>query len=226
MTQQGGQDGPPIGAAGNEAASGTGADIRPRDGAGQDQVDVGSVRDSGVLASDPEKAATEIAGLLGTELADKLTGAQLLFLAVLVRCGNAKMTAKITGISLPCHHKWKLSDHYCEAFEVCTPLILDVVEQTAFMLGVEGKRRYKFDKDGQPIMWTPPGESEKVHYYETEHDARVLQTLLQAYGPDKFIDRLRQETIAIIEIKRIEGLLAPGEVVKPAFEPKKLEGGT
>ncbi|QDV79859.1 hypothetical protein [Botrimarina mediterranea] len=121
--------------------------------------------------------------------AAKLTPKQTAFLAAYAVTGTLTQAAKGSGVSVRSHHRWREGcEAYLEAFEAAHQEACDHLEAEARRRAIQGQRRLKFDRNGQPLIDPDTGKPYSEHRYS---DA-LLMFLLKANNPGKFGDKIEQ----------------------------------
>ncbi|MCB1282161.1 MAG: hypothetical protein KDB18_11635, partial [Salinibacterium sp.] len=117
----------------------------------------------------------------------KLNTNQRVFLAAYGGCGIIKRAAVASGINHGNHYIWMKNDEtYRAYFNEVHEIVVGLLEDTAFERAVEGLKRYKFTRDGEPIMH-PIDKDENgnpVPYFEAECSDLLMNVLLKANKPD------------------------------------------
>lgn len=116
----------------------------------------------------------------------QLTPQQTAFLAAFSVLGQVQKSARAIGISFSTHNLWlreaKKDGPYKKGFEIAQKIAQQSLEDEAVYRATEGLRKYKFDKDGNPIKHPETGEP----YYEDVRSDLLLIFLLKAADPQKF----------------------------------------
>ncbi|MEM7515546.1 MAG: terminase [Planctomycetota bacterium] len=111
------------------------------------------------------------------------------FLAAYAETGTLRAASRASGVSRRSHHNWIANDAaYAEAVAEARELASDRLEDEARTRAIEGMRRYKFDRNGDPIKHPETGEP----YYEHAYSDTLLIFLLKGNNPEKFGDRIEQ----------------------------------
>lgn len=106
------------------------------------------------------------------------------FLAAFAVTGMIGKACQIAGCERTTVHRWRKRDaKFAEQFDIAKAEAADALESEARRRAIEGTRRYKFKRDGSPILHPVTGEV----YYESEYSDALLIALLRAYNP-KFRD--------------------------------------
>jgi hypothetical protein len=116
----------------------------------------------------------------------QLTPQQTAFLAAFSVLGQVQKSSKAVGISFSTHNLWlreaKKDGPYKKGFEIAQKIAQQSLEDEAVYRATEGLRKYKFDKDGKPILHPETGQP----YYEDVRSDLLLIFLLKAADPQKF----------------------------------------
>ncbi|MVN76435.1 hypothetical protein GO988_08870 [Hymenobacter sp. HMF4947] len=118
------------------------------------------------------------------------------FLAALATSGNISQAARAVGLSRG--HVYRVradnpgfASEWDEAVKVAT----DALEEEARKLATGYYRSYKFhQKTGAPLRFPEGHPQQGQPYYEVVVQPGVLHTLLKAYRPELFGDKLRLDT--------------------------------
>jgi len=148
---------------------------------------------------------------------------QRAFLIAYAMTGNITKSARAAGIDRVTHKNWlehegPAGEAYRAAFEDAKEMAADLLEGEAWRRAVRVLVRYKFTKDGDPIIHPKTGQP----YFELEYSDTVLLALLRANRSEKFRDRIEHsgpkggpiETKAVDELtdderrRRLAALLA------------------
>ncbi|QDU55780.1 hypothetical protein [Aeoliella mucimassa] len=114
---------------------------------------------------------------------------QIKFLAAYRECGIVSEAAKIADVHVSTHYRWLSNDEdYAQQFQQAQAEAANVLEEEARRRAVEGVRRYKFNRNGAPILHPETGEP----YYEHAYSDSLLIVLLKANNPTKFGDKIEQ----------------------------------
>lgn len=124
-----------------------------------------------------------------------LTPNQRAFLAAYSQSCSLTGAARAAGVDQCRHYKWLKSDLYRSAFEDAKQQAIAILEDEAVRRAHEGMRRYKFTKDGTPILFPPGHAEEGKPYYEHAYSDPLLILLLKANCPDKYRENIRQELV-------------------------------
>ncbi len=112
------------------------------------------------------------------------------FLAAFAETGRVDKAAEAVGIHRGTHYKWLRDDpDYPERFRQAEQEAARTLEDEAVRRATEGLRRYKFDKQGNPLINPETGEP----YYEHEYSDTLLIFLLKGILPEKYKERVAQE---------------------------------
>jgi hypothetical protein len=124
------------------------------------------------------------------------------FLEAYAQTGNVSAAAKLAGVGRRTHYDWLENDEaYAAAFAEAADDAADLLEAEARRRAVEGLVRYKFNKDGTPIIHPdayklgPDGTLvldptvERVRYFEREYSDTLLIFLLKGARPEKYAER-------------------------------------
>lgn len=138
-----------------------------------------------------------------------ITPLQQQYLIAYARTGTHYGAHRVTGISRPRHYYWLQNEpDYPRAFEMACQEYADRLKQSAIRQATGHYRKYKFNKDGSPVMIEcgpdhpeareyavrEPGSEElrtvyMRHYYEQHFSPGLLVKLLQAASPEEFAER-------------------------------------
>lgn len=111
------------------------------------------------------------------------------FLAAYAETGSLRAASRASGVSRSSHRNWQANDpEYAQAAAETVALVSDNLEDEARRRAVDGTRKYKFDKNGEPIKHPETGEP----YYEHAYSDTLLIFLLKGNNPEKFGDRVEQ----------------------------------
>lgn len=104
--------------------------------------------------------------------------------------GNVKLSAECAGVSRYMHYEWlheegEKGDRYREAFERAKELRNEALEDEATRRAHEGLRKYKFKRDGTPILHPVTGEP----YYEHEYSDLLLVFRMKGAMPERYRER-------------------------------------
>lgn len=121
------------------------------------------------------------------------------------------MAVGAVGLSRAVHYQWLHDDPvYAAAFEQSREQAADRLEQEARRRAIEGVRRKKFTRAGEPIMDTETGKQ----YEELEYSDTLLIFLLKGARPDTYRERQVHEltgkdggpieSMAVIEVRPID----------------------
>lgn len=152
------------------------------------------------------KSAGPLVGLehIDVPRKDELTQAQLTFLTYYERFCNISRAAQMAGVHRSMHYiEWLKSDAYREAFEAAHRSACETIEETIYRLGIVGKKKYRFTKSGQPIMWVNPETGKEEHYYDVVHSEYLLIRLAEAAMPEKYCRRRSHEVEIGTSVRRI-----------------------
>jgi hypothetical protein len=112
------------------------------------------------------------------------------FLMAFAEMGNITRAAELAGIARSNHYDWLKDDpDYPALFREADQQACDRLEQEARRRAIEGLKRYKFGKNGQPLINPETGEP----YYEHEYSDTLLIFLLKGANPVKYADRAKHE---------------------------------
>jgi hypothetical protein len=140
----------------------------------------------------------------------KLTPKQTAFLAAYAVTGTLTQAAKGSGVSVRSHHRWREGcEAYLEAFEAAHQEACDHLEAEARSRAIQGQRRLKFDRNGQPLIDPDTGKPYTEHRYS---DA-LLMFLLKANNPGKFGDRIEQTHKGMVNPVHIYSVDDPPEAM-------------
>ena len=110
-----------------------------------------------------------------------------IFLEAYAKCGNVSRAATLSDIDRGQHYRWMLSDpKYAVAFEMAQEQAIELLEAEVRRRGLEGDKKYKFDKAGKPIKHPRTGEP----YYERQYSDTLLIFLLKSLKPGVYRDRV------------------------------------
>lgn len=104
------------------------------------------------------------------------------FLNYFVECGTISRAAKAAGIDRSTHYYWMQDSLYQLAYAKAKEMARDLIEEEAWRRGVYGDERPMFYK------------GEQVGTVKHYSDA-LLALLLKGNFPDKYKDRIEQETV-------------------------------
>lgn len=110
------------------------------------------------------------------------------FLAALADTGNISRSAIAAGIKRGLHYKWLEEDEegtYLARVNEALDTAADELEAEARRRAIEGLRRYKFDRAGQPLQHPETNEP----YYELEYSDPLLIFLLKGAKPSTYRER-------------------------------------
>jgi hypothetical protein len=110
---------------------------------------------------------------------------QKAFLAAYAECGNITLAAKMAKIDRTQHYRWLADPDYAEQFQAAEEQAVEMLEKEARRRAIEGLKKKKFDKNGQPIIDPETGEQ----YVEHEYSDTLLIFLLKGARPEKYRDR-------------------------------------
>jgi hypothetical protein len=105
-----------------------------------------------------------------------LTQAQRAFLAAYIETGIVCSAAKAAGISRWSHYKWMRDENYAQAFEEADIAAGDTMEAEARRRAIEGLKRYKFGRNGEPLLHPVTKEP----YYEHVYSDNLLSQMMRA----------------------------------------------
>ena len=127
-----------------------------------------------------------------------ITASQTTFLGAYAECGHVREAARAANIHPSTHYRWLANgDEYCEQFRIAQIEAADGLESEARRRAVEGVRRYKFNRNGEPILHPVTGGP----YYELVYSDALLITLLKANLPAKYGDRVESKHTGSAETK-------------------------
>jgi hypothetical protein len=117
--------------------------------------------------------------------------AQRAFLIAYAKTGIITRAAAAARVDRHSHLNWLAYDGrggeaYRLAFSEAEEMAADVLEAEARRRAVEGLVRYRFDKQGNPLLHPLT----KKPYYELEYSDALLQQQLRANRPEKYRERL------------------------------------
>lgn len=107
------------------------------------------------------------------------------FLAAYAECGNITEAARRAGIDRTSHYRWIQEPDYADAFRAAEEQAVEMLEREARRRAIEGLRKKKFDRNGNPIIDPETGEQ----YVEHEYSDTLLIFLLKGARPEKYRDR-------------------------------------
>lgn len=110
---------------------------------------------------------------------------QKAFLAAYAECGNITLAAKMAKIDRTQHYRWLADPDYASQFQDAEEQAVEMLEKEARRRAIEGLRKKKFDKNGQPVIDPETGEQ----YVEHEYSDSLLIFLLKGARPEKYRDR-------------------------------------
>jgi len=149
------------------------------------------------------------------------------FLAALEVSGNVTAAARAAGISDDAARKRKdVHPEFAVRWEEALRMAAATLEAEARRRAVDGLRRYKFTKTGDPIMHPQTGEP----YYELEYSDTMLALLLKAHAPERFKDSTKVEHAGKVEhqveaaVKVDLSVLTSAELAQLMELQDKLEG--
>jgi hypothetical protein len=157
------------------------------------------------------------------------------YLRALATHGRKMKAAQDAGVheDTPYLPGWRFDQEFQEAKALAEAIAAERIEDEAVRRAVEGLKRYRFSKDGEPLKHPVTGEP----YFEHEYSDHLLQFLLKGqlphkYGaklhltaalanfdmsrlPDHLIDRLAawEEPLAVLASAAQEGHGTPGELL-------------
>ena len=166
-----------------------------------------------------EDGGADIRDLLPQEVSDRLRSDQANFLSAYLMCANISEAARMVGVGRNRFWGWqKEFPAFKEALFIIEPLVTEVLAEALHERGFCGVKRYKFTRDGLPIMWTPPGKAEEEHYYELEWSDQLLLRLLEARDPKKYSAKVKQDHSGELHVTRV--VLDRGRGESPEGDPK------
>lgn len=105
------------------------------------------------------------------------------FLAAFAVTGMVHNACEAAGVERTTCFRWRKRDpKFALAFERARSEAAFSLEEEARRRAVEGVRKYKFKRDGLPILHPVTGEA----YYELDYSDALLALLLKANNPSKF----------------------------------------
>lgn len=108
------------------------------------------------------------------------------FLAALRETGKVSSAATSTGVARHTVYKHKRAcEEFAQAWEEALLEAASLLEDEAVRRAREGTIKYKFDRNGKPILHPVTGEP----YYELDYSDTLLIFLLKGILPDKYRDR-------------------------------------
>lgn len=111
------------------------------------------------------------------------------FLAAFEGCGTIRGAAAASGVADTTHYAWLEKDaEYFTRFEAAQRKSAKAMEAEARRRAIEGVRRLKFDKNGEPLIDPATGEP----YVEVQYSDTMLIFLLKCNDPAKFGDKVEQ----------------------------------
>jgi len=113
------------------------------------------------------------------------------FLAAYAELGNITRAAQAANVARTKHYCWLKDPAYAKAFLEAEEIAVEKLEAEARRRAVEGLKRKKFNRNGDPIM--DPETSEQ--YFEHEYSDTLLIFLLNAARPEKYKKLNRHEIV-------------------------------
>lgn len=108
------------------------------------------------------------------------------FLTAFAQVGTVSRAASIAGVDRRCHSTWMRDlEGYADLFAAAVDIATDVLEHEARRRAVTGLVRYRFSKDGDPLVHPVTGEP----YYELEYSDTMLALVLKGRRGDVFKER-------------------------------------
>ena len=112
----------------------------------------------------------------------RLTGRQRAFLGAYAVCATIKGASRASTVPRSTHRRWLAGDPaYATAFHAERRLLCDQLEEVARDRAINGVRKLKFDKFGQPLR-----DERGNQYEERVYSDVLLIFLLKANNPEKF----------------------------------------
>jgi hypothetical protein len=113
------------------------------------------------------------------------------FLAAFAECGNVSHAADIAGIDRVTHYRWLRDADYKAAYEDARERAADALEGEARRRAIEGVKRLRFGRGGEPLIDPETGQP----YAEREYSDTLLIFLLKGIRPEKYRDNVRAELV-------------------------------
>ena len=107
------------------------------------------------------------------------------FLGAFAQTGNVTRAAEMAGVDRSMHYLWLSDALYAAAFERAKDEAADHLETEARRRAVEGLRRLKFNRNGEPLKDPETGQP----YVEHEYSDTLLIFLLKGARPETYKDR-------------------------------------
>lgn len=118
------------------------------------------------------------------------------FLAAYAVSGNVTQSAEIADVWPKTIYRWQKSDpDFAASMEEAAECAADRLEEEARFRATEGLRRYKFDKDGKPVIDPITGEP----YFEYQRSDVLLMFLLKGLRPEKYRELRESRVKAEVE---------------------------
>jgi hypothetical protein len=114
------------------------------------------------------------------------------FLKAFEACGNISQAARVAKVARNNHYDWMEDDEYKKRFRESEVRAARALEDEAVFRATEGLRRYKFDKNGEPII----DPVTKEPYYESQRSDTLLIFLLKGILPEKYRERYEAHVTA------------------------------
>lgn len=112
------------------------------------------------------------------------------FLLAYATVGTINGAAKCASIERHSHYHWLQTDEaYVAAFARAKECAADSLIFEAQFRATKGLRKYKFDKQGVPIMWLNPDTNEMEHYFEDQRSDVLLMFLIKGVRPEEYSDK-------------------------------------
>ena len=132
------------------------------------------------------------------QLKRQLTDVQRAFLAAYPLTATIQGAADAADINRCMHYEWlRTSPDYKAAFSEAVDEAAEKLEDAARHRAVEGLKRYRFTKNGDPIRHPVTGEP----YYEHAYSDVLLIFLLKGLRPDKYRENLRVENAGAEQVR-------------------------
>ena len=110
------------------------------------------------------------------------------FLTAFRECGTIRGAARASEVSTRSHYRWLADDaEYADAFGEAGRFAAAHLVDAARERAIEGTRKYRFDRSGQPIVDPRTGEQ----YFDLAYSDTLLIFLLKGLVPETYGDRQR-----------------------------------
>lgn len=137
--------------------------------------------DDALALQEPSEVALSI--VMAQEGSEHLTALQASFLSVFMRLGVIEHAAATVGCTASMHYMaLGRNEHYQRIFEGIRGRVYQMFVDKAFQRAMEGKRKYKFDRNGDAILFPAGHPEEGKPYYEVEHNEILNIFLMKALG--------------------------------------------